>query len=190
MIEIKNLNKSFNKEKVFEDFNIIFNKGKIYYIMGPSGFGKTTLFNILLDLEDYKGNIKGLDGKISVLFQENRLFEERDIFTNINFVQERDLNRDYLKAELKKIGLEINLETKINKLSGGMKRRISLMRALLVNADIYILDEPFKELDENSKNLVLEYILNIKRDKTFLISGHDIKDGEKLKAEIIKLHKK
>ncbi|HEY4544517.1 MAG TPA: ATP-binding cassette domain-containing protein, partial [Tissierellaceae bacterium] len=128
-IEINNLNFGYDNLTIFENYNTKILSNRYNAVIGPSGCGKTTLLRILSGLEDkYSGHIKGMENKkISICFQENRLLENYSIRDNINFVQNENLLDSYIKLELEKIGLDIDLNKKVSQLSGGMKRRIAIL---------------------------------------------------------------
>ena len=125
------------------------------------------------------------DKSISICFQENRLLENYSIKDNINFVQQENLPDSYIESELKKIGLDIDMNKKVCQLSGGMKRRIAILRCVLYDADIFILDEPFKELDEFNYNLTINYVKNKLLDKTVVFTTHNEKEINLFWANVI-----
>ncbi|NLW52540.1 MAG: ABC transporter ATP-binding protein [Tissierellia bacterium] len=173
-ITIKNLNKRYKDKLVFNDFSTKVLKGKKNFLIGVSGSGKTTLIRILLGLEDYQGDINIETGsKFSVVFQEDRLLENLSIYDNLDLVNPGKYDRETIKDELFSIGLENLIDKKVRELSGGMKRRVSILRALLVDSDIYVLDEPFKELDADSYRLCVEYFKQKMNGKTVIMTSHN-----------------
>ncbi len=183
MIIFENICKKYGDLTVFENFNLQIEKNKLTCIMGASGKGKTTLIRLLMGLEKAdSGKIIGMQNeKLSAVFQEDRLCENLDIYTNImlphlNKKSEKPITKAQIKNALKQIGLE-NLGNKpVCELSGGMKRRTAILRALLADYDILFLDEPFKGLDEDTKKNTMEYLLNNTKNKTVIYITHDKKE--------------
>lgn len=186
-IKVKNLNFGYDNLIIFKNYNTTILNNRYNAVIGQSGSGKTTLLRILSGLEsEYSGDIEGMDDKsISICFQENRLLENYSIKDNINFVQKENLSDSYIELELKKIGLDIDMNKKVYQLSGGMKRRIAILRCVLYDADIFILDEPFKELDEFNYNLTINYVKNKLLDKTVVFTTHNEKEINLFWANVI-----
>lgn len=186
-IKVKNLNFGYDNLIIFKNYNTTILNNRYNAVIGQSGSGKTTLLRILSGLEsEYSGDIEGMDDKsISICFQENRLLENYSIKDNINFVQKENLPDSYIELELKKIGLDIDMNKKVYQLSGGMKRRIAILRCVLYDADIFILDEPFKELDEFNYNLTINYVKNKLLDKTVVFTTHNEKEINLFWANVI-----
>ena len=188
-IRVENLNKSFHGKQVLKDLNINFPKGKITCLMGASGTGKTTLANILMNLlKPDSGRVEGLEGKkISAVFQEDRLIEHWDAIENIRLVNNLGLTKEKINEHLKEINLKDYEEKPVRLLSGGMRRRVALVRAILSDYDVLILDEPFKGLDEELKKQVINYIRKMAKGKTVIIITHDREDIDLLDANLISL---
>lgn len=172
MIKIDKINKSFGENHVLKDFSADIIENKMNTIMAPSGAGKTTLLRILLGLEMVdSGLISGLSGKkISCVFQEDRLVENLSAYANIKIVCDKSC--DEIITVLKMIGLFDAKDQKVSTLSGGMKRRVAIARAIMAESDILILDEPFKGLDDKTKSDVISLILNSTIDKTIILVTH------------------
>ena len=187
-ITVANLGKSFGSEQVLNGFSCVVSEGKTSYIMGKSGCGKTTLLNILLGLvKKDTGNITGLKGKkVSAIFQENRLCEHLNAVQNIKLVT-GDIYTDLqITTKLNSVCLHGDSLTKpVSELSGGMRRRVSIIRAILVNADVFFMDEPFKGIDEDTKKTVFEIIRKDLQGKTVVMITHDITDTQFAQGEII-----
>ena len=189
-IVVENLNKKYGDRQVIKDFNCRFFRGEFNGITGSSGIGKTSLLNILMGLDDdYEGNISNLDGNISVVFQENRLLENYSILENINLVLDQDIDITSLKEKLLALGLDGDPTIKVAKLSGGMKRRVAILRALVKEADLYIMDEPFKDMDPETHNLVLNFVASELRGKTLIFTSHRTEDLDLLDAHKINIKK-
>lgn len=187
-IEINNLWKSFGKKKVIEDLTIKILIGKITCIMGESGIGKTTLFNIFMNLvSPDQGEVLGIDSlKIGAVFQEDRLIEHLNAVDNINLVINYNQDKEYIVKELKELGLTgEDIIKPVSKLSGGMRRRVCILRAILFDCDLILMDEPFKGLDDKLKESVISYIKRYQKKRTIIIITHDKNDVIELESERI-----
>ena len=186
-IIIKNLCKSYGENTVLENLDAVIESGKITCLMGPSGEGKTTLLNILMGLEKAdSGIIENLPQNKSAVFQEDRLCESFSAFTNVKIVSDCLADKTIL-AHLEQVGLGEAVNQKVSTLSGGQKRRVALVRALLAEKDILFLDEPFKGLDEDTKNIAADYLLRNTAGTTVVMVTHDIDEANKLGAKVLNL---
>ncbi|MCR4715997.1 MAG: ATP-binding cassette domain-containing protein [Lachnospiraceae bacterium] len=181
MIEFKNISKSYNDLVVFDKLNIKFEEGKCYLLTGISGIGKTTLLRLILGLEKadsgeiiFSDEIKNSDEGVGVVFQEDRLLEDFSSIENVMLTKANAKKEDAIN-ELKKLLDESLINKPVKKLSGGQKRRVSIVRALAFSRDFYILDEPFNGLDEGNKDKVISYIKEKQKDKLIIIASHDSK---------------
>lgn len=183
MIEIKNLNKQFNEKVIFQDFNLTIEKNKITGILGPSGIGKTTLINIISGLwKSDSGVIEGVSQKdISYIFQEPRLLPWKNVYDNLDYVLKRVYKEDAVRKKiilknLSMVGLENEIYKFPDELSGGMMQRVSIARAFAYPMDLLIMDEPFKGLDIQMKNNVMNAFIKIWNEskKTVIFVTHDI----------------
>ncbi|MDP4132522.1 MAG: ATP-binding cassette domain-containing protein [Bacillota bacterium] len=187
-IVIQNLCKSFGEKKVLNNFNYVFKAGHSSCIMGESGCGKTTLLNIILGLEKLsEGTISGVPDKKSAVFQEDRLSEDFTAYSNVHMVCNKNVSEGGIKLCLSELGLKDSIYTPVRELSGGMKRRVTIARALMADYDLIIMDEPFKGLDEATKSLVIKYINKKTEGKTFIAVTHDEYEAKALHAEVIKM---
>ncbi|MCL1863945.1 MAG: ATP-binding cassette domain-containing protein [Defluviitaleaceae bacterium] len=157
-ISLKNICKSYDDppQKVLDGLSFTFGDG-FTFIMGASGIGKTTLVNIIAGfVKPDSGEIIGMEGKkVSMVFQEDRLLEWETALTNVTFVKKE---REYATRLLTQAGLGDSLHKKASELSGGMKRRVCLCRALIADYDVLILDEPFKGLDTELKPIIMQMV--------------------------------
>ncbi len=179
-ININNLCKSFGSVVVLDNFCASFPHGKISSIMAPSGKGKTTLFRILLGLaKKDSGSIDGLlDKKTVAVFQEDRLCENLSATVNITIATGAD--KDRVATALGEVGLSEFSHRPISQLSGGMKRRVAILRALLSDADVILMDEPFKGLDDDTKENVVHLVKRYTTGKTVIIITHQKEEAEEL----------
>ena len=183
-IQINNLTKKYGDKVVFENYTNTFNFDGILLIKGASGLGKTTLMRMIAGLEKAdKGKITKDAKSISFMFQEDRLIPFVSVLKNLTAVCGEDKALHYLKL----MGLESEKDNSPLSLSGGMRRRVSLARALCFNSDLVILDEPFKGLDEELKSTICEIIKEESKKRDFIIISHVSEDGKILNAKIIEL---
>lgn len=180
LIEVFHLFKSYGKNTVIKDLNFKILEGEKIAIFAPSGSGKTTLLNILSSLDkNFKGSFN-IKSSFSVVFQEPRLFPYMTIFENILF----PLKLQKLKIE-DKIIKKVDEWLKITSLkgyekyypheiSGGMKAKTALIRAFIIEPKIVLLDEPFKSIDIQSKQVIIDYIKKNYEDLTMLLVTHNI----------------
>jgi NitT/TauT family transport system ATP-binding protein len=186
-IIIKNLHKSFGDNKVLKGIDLVVKQNRITCLMGQSGSGKTTLLNILMGFEKAdSGEMLNVPVHKSAVFQENRLCEDFSVLTNIKMVNDA-LKEDVILRHLDAVGLRENSNQKVSTLSGGMKRRVALVRAILAEKDVLFLDEPLKGLDEETRDKVIDYLLNNTKNTTVIMVTHQIEEAQALNAEIVYL---
>lgn len=187
MLIAENISKCFGENAVITSFSHVFSEGKSTAVLGKSGGGKTTLLNILMGLlSPDSGEVKR-EGKISALFQEDRLCENLTASANVRLVTGKRLSKTEINAELAAVGLTDCENKPARVLSGGMKRRAAMLRALLADYDILFADEPFKGLDEDTKRDVMRYFKEKTAGKTVVFVTHDKDECEALADEIIRL---
>lgn len=165
---------------------------RLICILGPSGSGKTTLLNLISGvLQADQGDILGFAGRsISYLFQENRLLPWRTAEENIDFVLKDKLSREERRASiaryLEMVGLTGFKDYYPAKMSGGMKQRVAIARAFAFPAEILLMDEPFKGLDLQMKQTLIEAFLNLwvpDRRSVFFVT-HDLQEALLMGEEI------
>ena len=142
-ILIKNLSKAYDGQKVLDNLSVTFPEKSFTCLMGKSGVGKTTLLSILMGLDQAdEGTISGLDDKkLSVVFQENRLCNNLTALLNIKMVIEDSarISDTQIRTYLDRIGLGNETKKPVSEFSGGMKRRVAILRALLADFDLLIM---------------------------------------------------
>lgn len=212
MIEVSNLAKSFGRVRVLNDIGFKVNRGEFVTTFGPSGCGKTTLLRMLACLETPDSGqilLDGLDAfrhseeykkRISIVWQDPRLLPWRTAAGNVTFSLEMrhpDLNKGEAKVLTEKalglVGLLEFAHCLPRQLSGGMRQRINLARALVLDSDIMLMDEPLASLNEitDKKGLMIEIskIWEIKR-KTIIYVTHSVSEAVFLSDRIIVLSDK
>ena len=191
MLEIKNLSKSFDGKILFKNFSYSFSDRGVYAVVGESGIGKTTLLRMIAGLDkDYDGEIVGGGAKkVSFAFQEYRLFPWLSAIDNVIFaISDRKDEAVTKKAYdmLSKLGFnESDMKLTPDELSGGMKQRVSIARAMLFDAPIMLLDEPTKELDSGNADVVRSLILEESEHRLVIVVTHNSEDISLLKANEI-----
>lgn len=182
MIELRNITKSFNDKKVLDSFSARFEDGS-YLLRGASGSGKTTCLLIMLGLLKADGGevVMPADTRFAVCFQENRLFEKENVITNITAVNEGISAEDAKKAVLELLPPEV-LNKKAGELSGGMKRRLAVIRAMLHDSDVVILDEPFTGLDDDAREKTLAFIKSRLNGRLLIVTSHDERGLDQFKV--------
>lgn len=198
MIEIRNLHKSFGQQKVLDGLDLSVEEGKITSIMGPSGVGKSVLLKLLIGLLRPDAGEIFVDGeeishlplrelnrvrkKFGMLFQDAALFDDMDVFENVSFpLYEHTALRDkeiakIVEETLQEVGLEGVDEKLPNELSGGMRKRVGLARALVLRPKILLFDEPTTGLDPIIIDQIVELILDTHRrhKMTIILISHDL----------------
>ena len=183
-IIIRNLSKSFGDKRVLEDFDLTVPDGGICCIMGESGCGKSTLIKLIMGIyAPDGGEIAGVPDKIAAVFQEDRLCEDFSALTNVRITAARGVTSARISEEFRVLGLEGNEKTPARQLSGGMRRRVALIRAFMADAPLIILDEPFTGLDPDNRALAIDYVRARRAGKTIILVTHDASDADALVAE-------
>ena len=200
MLEVKNLCKEFNNRPILKDISFRLKDGEIMTIVGPSGAGKTTLLRIIAGLET-KGSGEILidgkpydPGKVGVVFQDFNLFPNLNVLQNITLAptmvlkeskEEADQNAKKLLDQLQMTGREKQYPYQ---LSGGQKQRVAIARALAMKPRILCYDEPTSALDPNLRKEVEKMILNLKKSGlTQLIITHDLTFAKNVADQMLKV---
>lgn len=186
-IIVENLRKYYGDLKVLDDFSCVFKEGQWNIIVGRSGAGKTSLIRILMGLEmPDSGRIDGMKKEISPIFQENRLLEAFSVYDNIRYVagDQREFRIDQV---LYGLGLEDKKHSRVESLSGGMKRRVEIAKALLKDSSTYVFDEPFKDMDDTTYREVLDFSRKELEGKTVIMTSHRLEEVEFFQGRIIEM---
>jgi NitT/TauT family transport system ATP-binding protein len=181
-MKIENLSKSYGENKVYQNFNLQVDDGKVTCILGQSGSGKTTLLNVVAGLTDYEGKVTC--AKPSYIFQTPRLVPNLTVYGNLKLVCSDD-------KKIEQILADTNLSDKAgeypNHLSGGQAQRVALCRAFLYDSDLLLMDEPFSSLDLKLKIKMIDLFKSLLAgsNKTTLFVTHDIDEALYLSDKII-----
>ena len=189
-IKVSHVSKAFDNLTVLKDYSLTMEKGQRYLMMAPSGTGKTTFLKVLTGLERADGGtITGMPTYAGMVFQEDRLCEEYDAICNIMLGMGKDrlicqgkedggcgMSKaqvvEFVRAEAAEILPRDCLTKSVKELSGGMRRRVALLRAVLSSSELLILDEPFAGLDEENRARSAAYLLEHLRGRTMLVTTH------------------
>lgn len=197
LIKLEHLKKSFGREVIFEDFSLEVYENEILVIMGPSGAGKSTLLNVIGQLEPYdSGEIhyhpelfEGTKVPLPFVFQEfDTLLPWKTVEGNIRLVA-KDLPEGELQTVLDTVALSEHRHKKPGALSGGMKQRVGIARALVCHSKILLMDEPFGSLDRDMRLKMQDFLLDLQHRTglTIVLVTHDLEEAEKLGTRIIRL---
>ena len=185
MLKLLKIEKSFGDKNVLSDASLCVKKGDCAMLFGASGCGKTTLLRIAAGLEKQDAGIVERNGKTAVVFAEPRLFPTVTVLENITAVMPRGDKREAKKRAkliLEAFGLAGAENLYPDELSTGMSARVALARAVAYDADIYLMDEPFKSLDPEIKRSVVSYLKTFFKDKAVAIISHDRAEAELMEA--------
>lgn len=199
LLECKNLSKSFDNKKILKDINLIIPRGKIVGLLGKNGQGKTTLIKLINDLLTptsgeilIEGKHPGVESKkiISYLPERTYLDKEMKVIDTLNYFNEFYDNFDINKAKKLLKDLDLDINSKISKMSKGMQEKLQLILVMSREADLYILDEPLGGVDPATRDYILDTILsNFKEGSSVIISTHLISDIERILDEVIFIDK-
>lgn len=195
----QNIEKSFGEKRVLGNITMSVEKGEIVSILGVSGVGKTTLFNILSGLMYpdngnvmLEGNdITGEKGKLSYMLQKDMLMQHKTIIDNVALPmilqgEKKKVVREKAESYFKQFGIDGTQKQYPSALSGGMRQRAALLRTYLCGAKVALLDEPFSALDTITKGHMHEWYLKIMREiqMTTIFITHDVDEAIMLSDRI------
>lgn len=202
MLEVKNVLKRYDDLVALDNLSLDIKKGEVYGLLGPNGSGKTTLINCILSLSKFeKGDIKIFDqpmsvdrydlkAKIGYVPQEIAVFDELNVYDNIDFfcglyIQDKATRKQYVEEAIEFVGLNDFRKFVPKKLSGGLKRRLNLACGLAHKPELLILDEPTVAVDPQSRNAILEGIMDLnKKGMTVIYTSHYMDEVEQICTRI------
>ena len=187
-LEISHLTKRFGEKTLFEDLDLTLTAPAVLW--APSGWGKTTLLRILMGLETpTSGAVQGV-GKVSAVFQEDRLCPQLTAVENVTLVLPGPMSqyKPQIESDFQQLGLDsAALSLPARKLSGGQKRRAALLRALWAESDTLLLDEPFTGMDPETMKKAAALLKARCQDRKVLLATHDREAIEELGWNVVEL---
>jgi NitT/TauT family transport system ATP-binding protein len=208
-IHIKNLSKTYYTDDsstvVLEDFSLDIRKGELISIVGPSGCGKTTVLRLIAGLIPSTSGSITINGKEcegpgsdrGMVFQDFALFPWRSVRKNVEFGLEiagvpKEERRERAEQYIKIVGLEKFADSRVHELSGGMKQRVGIARALVNKPEVLLMYEPFGALDAQTRNIMQAGLLKIleKTDQTIIFITHSVDEAVYLSDRIVVLTKR
>jgi len=194
MLIVKNLQKTYGEQSLvaIKDISFTVHENEIVMILGPSGCGKSTLLNIISNnIEGYAGSVEFTKKRLGYVFQEDRLLPWKTVKQNVQLV-----NMEGSDEQVNKVLDDVDIlpfkDYFPENLSGGMRQRCSIARALYYGSDLLLLDEPFKSLDHSLRNEMLKLVAKINKETTLsiLYVTHDIDEALMLADRVIVLSKR
>lgn len=184
-MEVQNITVQFGEKTVLDNFSLSIPERRVICLFGPSGCGKTTLLRVLAGLQKPdSGTVSGI-GTVAVVFQEDRLLPWLTLERNVTAVP--GISREKAEQMLHRVGLGAELHQKPTTLSGGMQRRVAVARALAVESQLLLLDEPFNGVDDETKQLLYPLILEAAKQKPVILVTHHRQEAQALNATILEL---
>lgn len=202
VVKIENLVKRYKELIALDHFNLEIQKGEIFGLLGPNGSGKTTTINCLLSLLKYdKGSIEifgqqmtpdnyDVKRRIGIVMQNVAVFEELNVYENIDYfcglyIKDKTLRKQYVEEAIEFAGLGEFVKFRPKKLSGGLLRRLNIACGIAHKPELIILDEPTVAVDPQSRNRILEGIVELNRKgATIIYTSHYMEEVEQICTRI------
>lgn len=202
VVKIDNLVKRYKELIALDHFDLEIKKGEVFGLLGPNGSGKTTTINCLLSLLAYdKGDIEifgekmspvnyGVKKRIGVIMQNVAVFDELTVYENIDYfcglyITDKATRKKYVDDAIAFVGLEDFVKFHPKKLSGGLLRRLNIACGIAHKPELIILDEPTVAVDPQSRNKILEGILQLNREgATIIYTSHYMEEVEQICTRI------
>ena len=199
LLECKDLCKSYDEKQVLKNVNLKISDGKIIGLLGKNGTGKTTLIKLINDLLTptsgevlIEGKKPGVESKEIIAYLPERTYLDKSMTVReaIQYFEEFYKNFDKNKAVKLLKDLDLDINTKISKMSKGMQEKLQLILVMSRNAKLYVLDEPLGGVDPATRDYILDTILsNFSEGASVIISTHLISDIERILDEVIFIDK-
>ena len=207
VVKISNLVKRYKELIALDNFSLEIKKGEIFGLLGPNGSGKTTTINCLLSLLKYdKGEVqlfgekmgpnrRDLKKRIGVVCQNVAVFDELTVYENIDYfcglyIRDKKTRRQYVEDAIKFVDLNDFRKFYPKKLSGGLLRRLNIACGIAHKPDLIILDEPTVAVDPQSRNKILEGVIELnKNGATIIYTSHYMEEIEQICSKILIMDK-
>ncbi|SCW47344.1 ABC-2 type transport system ATP-binding protein [Eubacterium ruminantium] len=207
IVEVDNLVKRYKELIALDNFNMKIKKGEVFGLLGPNGSGKTTTINCILSLLNYdNGEVKlfgekmtssryDLKRKIGVVMQEVAVFDELTVYENVDYfcglyIKDKKTRKKYVEDAIKFVGIEDFKKFKPKKLSGGLLRRLNIACGIAHKPEIIIMDEPTVAVDPQSRNKILEGIVELNNaGATIIYTSHYMEEVEQICSQILIMDK-
>ncbi|MBQ2053460.1 MAG: ABC transporter ATP-binding protein [Eubacterium sp.] len=207
VVKISNLVKRYKELIALDNFSLEIKKGEIFGLLGPNGSGKTTTINCLLSLLKYdKGEVqlfgekmgpnrRDLKKRIGVVCQNVAVFDELTVYENIDYfcglyIKDKKTRRQYVEDAIKFVDLDDFRKFYPKKLSGGLLRRLNIACGIAHKPDLIILDEPTVAVDPQSRNKILEGVIELnKNGATIIYTSHYMEEIEQICSKILIMDK-
>jgi NitT/TauT family transport system ATP-binding protein len=190
VITLSGVGKRYGDLVVLRDLSLSLAPGSVTAVLGANGSGKTTLGRLLLGLEaPTSGTVSGLDGlRGAAVFQDNRLCEQLTAVGNVRLALPRAVPRTAAADELRAVGLsDESVRKPVRSLSGGQRRRVAIVRGVMADSDLVVLDEPFTGLDTDAKAATLSWVRSRLEGRTTLLITHDPAEATFFDATVVRL---
>ncbi|MCR5517560.1 MAG: ABC transporter ATP-binding protein [Lachnospiraceae bacterium] len=207
VVKISNLVKRYNELIALDNFNLEIKKGEVFGLLGPNGSGKSTTINCLLSLLSYdKGDIElfgekmkpsryDLKAKIGIVPQNVAVFDTLTVYENIDYfcglyIKDKAKKKQYVEEAISFVGLENFRKFYPKKLSGGLLRRLNIACGIVHKPELIILDEPTVAVDPQSRNKILEGVMELNRNgATIIYTSHYMEEVEQICSRILIMDK-
>ena len=195
MLRVEIKNKFYKDKLIIKDFNCVFEKSEFISIIGPSGCGKSTILKIIAQVENnFEGKISFNNKKINTLgyiFQDSRLIPWLSVKDNIMLVCKKNKEKE-VENLLEKFGLKDYVNSYIKELSGGMQRKVAMLRAFINKPDVLLLDEAFVSLDYPSAQKLRKIFFDLYNDylPVVVFVTHDLSEALSMSNRILFLSQK
>ena len=202
IVKIENLVKRYKELIAVDHFNLDIRKGEVFGLLGPNGSGKTTTINCMLSLLNYdKGDIElfgkkmtptsyDIKRRIGIISQNVAVFDELTVYENIDYfcglyIRDKELRKKYIDEAIDFTGLGDFVKFRPKKLSGGLLRRLNIACGIAHKPELIILDEPTVAVDPQSRNKILEGILELNQNgATIIYTSHYMEEVEQICSRI------
>jgi ABC-2 type transport system ATP-binding protein len=194
IIEFKDVSKTFKTKVLYNNVNLVVEKGDCIGLVGANGSGKSVLFKLIAGLEQADTGSITVKGKpvghnfdfpsgLGLFVNQPGYIEYYDGLTNLKMLAEikNIIDEELIRTYMKKVGLDPEDKTKVKNYSEGMKQKLGIAQAIMEDQDLILLDEPFNALDFKTNNEVMELLFNLKNEgKTLILTSHQHEYLERL----------